>query len=110
MPINNGRDKSIVIYSHNEMRPGTKGNRLQVHTIAWMNLMTSGQAKSNNSYSMIPFTQNFKTQAKLIYIIRDRYNNGKNIKKQKSDNWKSQIDGKVLCLALQVILTVKIAF
>lgn len=39
--------------------------------------------KSNNSYIMIAFTRNLKTQAKLIYIIRDRFNNCKNIKKSK---------------------------
>lgn len=39
--------------------------------------------KSNTSYSMTTFTRNLKTQAKLIYIIRDRFNHGKNRKKSK---------------------------
>lgn len=38
--------------------------------------------KDNNSYSMIPFTQNLEIQAKQICIIRDRYNS-ENIKKSK---------------------------
>lgn len=49
--------------------------------------------KSNNSYSMIPFTQNLKTRAKLIYIIRDRDNNGKHMKKSKG-----VITGKVILM------------
>ena len=61
---------------------------------------------------MIPFRKNFKTQAKLIYVIRDTYNNDKNIKKSKeviTGEVRLMVTSKqrVLWMALQVILIEK---